>query len=228
MWTSSPSSLHRAGHSQRGATLLDVAVALAVGVLLLVTSLRAIAALRHAERVTAQAARDRETLAALCERWRTEATGAWAIFVPPLDVLGTANGDGHEVDFFTEDARHRPIFWAYRYDAPTATLQRYAYGSPGGTPIVAGLPLARITAFSAYTGDAAELRDPHGPLFDPLFANALIPRVREEFGFGSAVAGGNPLTVIRIATRSSVRIVMLASGSAPGDVTAIFPYTPPP
>lgn len=46
----------------------------------------------------------------LDDRWDGEAASALAIFVPPRDVLGAANGDGHEVDFFTRDGHGAPFF----------------------------------------------------------------------------------------------------------------------
>ena len=107
--------------AQRGFSLMEMtvatAIALMVGWLLLGIARTTIFGAAHLDRRL----RARTSVDRLEERLTSDAATAWSIFVPARDVNGAANGDGHELDFVTEDASHRSYWWAYTFDAAGAT-----------------------------------------------------------------------------------------------------------
>ncbi len=209
-------------HSQRGFSLVEILIAAGISVMLaaiLVVVAHAFAGWSQRASATgnAQAALDR-----LDERLETESAGSWSVFVPATDVLGASNADGHELDIATEDALRRPSFRAYCYDAASATLTEYVYGTPGSTPIATGDVTTRVTAFAAINGNASDLAG-------PLFANATIVDAEVPLQLGRVEAvGGNRLTQVRVAIGGFVRDLVLASATAPTGYTVVLRYTPAP
>ncbi len=214
-------------HAERGFTLVETLIATAIaavtigGLVLLAAHLTSLAARLHA-RADAQMRADR-----LNERLASEAAGAWAVFVPPADVLGIANGDGHELDFFAEDALHRPYAWAYRYDTTRGTLARYAY-APGEPPI----QTEALGAFDAFVARGpfapSALGDPTSGAYDPLFAGASVPFVAHAFAQMPNATGGNAFVVVRVRAAGVDRNETLASATAPTTFTVLVSYTPSP
>lgn len=162
----------------------------------------------------------------LGERLRSDATAAWSLFVPPADRFGRTNSDGHELDFVTEDARHRTLWWAYVFDSSARRVIRYGY-DPGGT-LRAGEAYDGIDRFSAAAYPITDVVRPESPVYDPLFAGAGVTAVDVPFGWRAGVSGGNRLTDVRYRGGGSMRDEPLASGASPSRFTVVFFYTPPP
>lgn len=206
---------------EAGFTLIETMVGAAIGAVLL-WGLVAFAnrmvfwAQSGNARVNAVADTDR-----LIERMSSEAASSWAVYVPATDVLGASNGNGHEIDFFTEDGAHRTYAWAYNFDAATKTVTRYAIG-PGNTA-VAGDTLGSIDALSATALTVAQLGT-----FDRLFASASASDVPFAFAAMPGATGGNRLVAVQLAASGVNRSVVLASADAPTAFTVIVTYTPSP
>jgi hypothetical protein len=207
--------------SQRGFSLVEVLIAAGISMMLALAAIAAAHAFvgwshRASTIVDAQAGLDR-----LEERIDAETAGSWSVFVPPTDVLGRSNGDGHELDIGTEDALRRPSFRAYSYDAAAARLNEYVY-APGSAAIPTGDVTHAVTAFSAVAGSASAMAG-------PLYAKSTIvdAEVPSQLGVPEAT-GGNRLTRVRIAIGSFERTMMLASATAPTRFTVVLRYTPAP
>jgi hypothetical protein len=206
---------------QAGFTLIETVVGAAVGVLIL-WGLLAFAdrlvfwAQAANQRVNALAGADR-----LVERLSSEAASSFAVWVPATDALGASNGDGHEIDFFSEDGAHRVYAWAYNYDAATSAITRYAL-NPGDTP-AAGDTLGTIDAFKASALTVSELG-----AYDPLFTGASAIDVPYAFAAMPGAIGGNRLVVVQITASGVNRSVLLASADAPTAFTVVVTYTPSP
>src|SRR5690348_17742539 len=91
----------------RGFSLFEIVITVAISVVVGWLLFHALAQLLLAGRQ--QGARDLElsTIAQLTDKLTTEEDDAWAIYVPPADVLGKSNADGHEVDFFARDGKEQ-------------------------------------------------------------------------------------------------------------------------
>jgi Tfp pilus assembly protein PilV len=211
---------------ERGFTLVEtligatIAVFLIWGVLVLADRYAAASSELDA-RLTAQTSADR-----FVERLSSEAASAWAVFVPQNDIFGNANGDGHEIDFFTEDGSHRPYSWAYAFGAKTKTLTRYTYASNAAP--VAGEVVGTLDAFSATAVDVTALADSASAAYDPLFASSIAPVVRYAFAAMPSASGGDGLVRVHLAANGVDRTELLASGTAPTSFTVTIAYTPSP
>ncbi|TAM78320.1 hypothetical protein EPN44_00575 [bacterium] len=204
-----------------GFTLLEVLIAagimaaVAAGLVLLLYHTLAAAASFALHRHAYAMAED------LDERWDAEAASALAVFVPPSDVLGAANGDGHEVDFFTRDGHGTPFFWTYRYDAAAHTLQRYTYAAPGATAARSGDPLPNVSSFTAAPMAVNAFSE---PIFQ---AHANVP-VTENLGY-PGVDGGNRVTELHLVTGDDDVTSDLLPGVSPSGFTVVVgTFTPPP
>jgi type II secretory pathway pseudopilin PulG len=211
---------------ERGFTLIETVVGAAIAAfvvwgLVAATDRYATASALLNARLNAQASADR-----LLERMSAEAASSWAVFVPQNDVLGNANADGHELDFFTEDASHRAYAWAYLYDAGSKNLTRYAY-APNAAP-VAGDLVGTFDAFSAQSIDVWALGDSSSVAYDPLFAHSAASIVHYTFAAMPGAVGGNPLVRVHLVGSGVDVTEMLASGTAPTKFTVTIPYTPSP
>ncbi|HEY5256871.1 MAG TPA: hypothetical protein VIJ12_00670 [Candidatus Baltobacteraceae bacterium] len=213
--------------SQHGFTLIDLLIGTAIAVMLGAL----LVALAHAfsgwnalaaNTVDAQATIDR-----LSDRWSASTAGAWAVFVPPDDVCGRANADGHEFDIATQDDLRRPSYRAYLYDAASRRVSEYTYGAPGAAPL-AGDVSENVVAFDAHTQPLSTLQRAGDPFYDSLFAKSTIVDADVPVGMGPVALGGNRVTRVHIIVGRVERTVMLASGTAPSSFTVILTYTPPP
>jgi type II secretory pathway pseudopilin PulG len=160
-------------------------------------------------------------LARLLETWDAEAATALAIFVPPRDVLGGDNADGHEVDFYSRDAHHYGRFWAYRWDRATQTLWRYTYPSPGVAAVASDPPLEGIAAFRA-------TQRPASALVPPFLGGYVAKDVVVNFGY-PGVNGGNAVTTLTVANaRNGLSIELLPGTLASGFSVVVGTFTAAP
>ncbi len=211
---------------QKGFTLVEVTVGAAIAffVIWLLVAM--------ANRYVQTAARlnsklsSQTSAARLVERWASESASAWAVFVPRADVLGRDNGDGHELDFFTEDGSHRTFAWAYLYDASTKTISRYAY-APG---IVAqpGETWGNVDSFVATSANADGVSDASSAAYDPLFARVAVSNVNYAFADMPGATGGNRITHVSLDANGMPFAAELSSATAPTTFTIVLKYTPPP
>jgi len=212
--------------SQRGFTLVETLVAAFVAVvlgwtLLWIAHASVFAAVHLDGRLNAAASVDR-----LTERLSSDAASAWSVFVPSDDVSGESNADGHELDFAAEDAAHQSHWWAYSFDAATASVTIYAYAA--GTPPVAGDRFDGISGFAAETHEIGDVADPASDVYDPLFAGEIITPVDFPFPWNAQAVGGNHLVRVQAAGSGVARTLLLSSATAPSHFTLVVDYTPPP
>ena len=207
--------------SERGFTLIELLVATAIWVGLTGTLLYATQTLLGGARQIASARADYRAVQRLVEQWDSEASSALAIFVPPRDVLGNANADGHEFDFYTRDAAHYGHFWAYRFDAAAQTIQRYTYAVPGEAATAADPPVAGIVALRASRKAASGLNQP--------FLGGYTPKdVVVNFGY-PGVDGGNALTDVVVTNRRGrFELELLPGTLVSGFSVVVGSFTPPP
>lgn len=212
--------------SQRAFSLAEViiaaAIAFTIGAVLVWLAHATVLAAGHLD----QRLRARSSVDRLAERLTADASSAWSIFVPARDVLGNANGDGHEVDFAGEDASHRSYWWAYDFDAQALRVTVYAYAP--GTPPSAGDVYSGISAFSNETHAITDLANSASDVYDALFAADALSAVDVPFEWGANATGGNHLVRVRVAAEGVDRTMLLATGTAPTHFTVVVDYTPPP
>lgn len=213
-------------NAQRGFSLVETLVASAIALLvgwqlLSMTHAAILGASKLDGRVRARGAAD-----GLEERLTADAATAWSIFVPGNDLDGNRNDDGHEIDFVTEDASHRPLWWAYAYDARAKSVTRYAYAP--GEPAIPGERYEPLDAMSAQTHTLDALAHPGSGIYDPLFARSALENVDVPYGWNSLAVGGNHLVAVRIAGTGVERSLLLAAAAAPSHFTVIVTYTPRP
>jgi type II secretory pathway pseudopilin PulG len=212
-------------HVQRAYALVELLVAAAIAFvaasLLIWLAHAAIFAAAHLDaRANARSSADR-----LAERLLSDAAGAWSVFVPPDDVRGTGNADGHEIDFVTEDGAHREYWWAYDFDAASSSVTVYSYVP--GAPATAGDAFAGVESFAAQTHSVSDLANPASGAYDPLFAGAAVTPVDVPYAWGGVATGGNHLVRVRLAAAGVDRTLMLAAATAPTHFTVVVDYTPP-
>ena len=211
---------------QAGFTLIETLIGAAIAVIMIW------ALVAMADRLAAAAAAANQRVVAganaarLVERLSAEAAGSLAVYVPATDVLGQNNGDGHEIDIYTQDGAHRSYAWAYTFDAAAQTLTRYTL-TAGSAP-VAGDVLSDIDRFSAGAATVAQLGVPSSLAYDPLFAGANAADVPYSFATMPNAVGGNRLVVVQLAASGVDRSVLLASEDAPTAFTVLVNYTPSP
>lgn len=204
---------------------MEVVIATAVAALLLLSISALVPQLAGAAASLNVRLRGESAAEHFIDRITAEAATAWAVYVPPRDVLGDDDADGHEVDFFSEDGAHRTYSWAYRYDASAKTLTRYAFAA-GAAP-VAGESL-RLDAFHAQTIPASAVSVPGSALYDPLFALAAPPDVSHAFAALPAARGGNAMTRVALSAGGVPFDAVIASATAPTAFTIVVRYTPAP
>jgi len=210
--------------NQRGFTLIEALftaagfVVLTVGLVMLFASFAQGAAKQAAQHVAGDAAW--RTIASL-ER---DAQTAIAIFIPANDVLGNANADGHEVDFYTKDAARAPFFAAYRFDAGKLTITRYTYAQPGTPATPTGTPVA-AAGFAATALLASALAQ--DPAVAPLLGGYTPQDVAVQVGY-AGVTGGNALVSVNVVTTGNNLTVRLLPGVLPASFTIVGTSTPTP
>ena len=215
--------------ASRGFTLLEVLIAAAIAIVLGLFFLRATTSALRTLTATGTRFNEAATLANLSDLWERDEDTAWAIFTPPADVHGASNADGHEVDFYSRDARQRTSFWAYTYDAAAQTLTHYKYTAPGSSP-TAIEAFTGVTQFFAHTYPVTALSDPSSKIYSPLFAPASLQDGSVQFFSSSApwIAGGNQITYVNVQTAHASREMHLSTQTAPSGYIVVLNYTPSP
>jgi type II secretory pathway pseudopilin PulG len=207
--------------SERGFTLIEVLVAAGLWIMLGGTLLFVTQGMLGAARTAFAQQHAYVTLTQLIETLDAESSSALAIFVPPADVLGTNNGDGHELDFYSRDASRYGHFWAYRWDRATSTLQRYTYSTPGSAATPSDPPLGGVTSFTVTRKLASSLRS--------AFANGYVTRdVAVNFNYPN-VSGGNAIVAVTFADqRDSFTLELLPGTMTSGFAVVVATFTPTP
>ena len=215
-----------ASRHESGLTLIEVMIAATVAGFLTWTLL----ALAHHGIRVAQALNARAVAASaadsLQERLESDAAGAWAVWVPANDILKNTNSDGHELDFLSQDASHRVYAWAYRFDAASSLVTRYAYAT-GAAPL-AGEIYGPLATFQASEFAVSELRNAASSFYDPLFVNANMAAYTYPLTSIAGAHGGNAIVRIRIGGVGVAIDDAIASATAPAHFTIIATYTPTP
>ncbi|HEY1727521.1 MAG TPA: prepilin-type N-terminal cleavage/methylation domain-containing protein [Candidatus Baltobacteraceae bacterium] len=207
--------------SERGFTLVEVLVATGLWIVLGGTLLFVTQGLLGAARAGAAQQRAYVALTQLIETLDAESSSALAIFVPPRDVLGTNNADGHELDFYSRDALRNGRFWAYRFDRQASTLQRYTYSAPGSVATPSDPPLRGIASFATTRKSASSLSSP--------FANGYVTRdVAVNFNYPS-VNGGNAIVAVNFGDhRDTFTLELLPGTMTSGFAVIVSTFTPTP
>lgn len=211
---------------ERGFTLIDAMVASAIALLLgwqllAMTHATVFAAAHLDGRLRAYASANR-----LEERLEADAATAWSAFVPPTDVNGRSNADGHELNFATRDASHRSYWWAYVYEPAGKRVTRYAYAP--GEPPVPGERYDDLAGFRARAHPMTDIVNPKSDAYDPLFADATVSDVTVDFGWNPVAVGGNRAIAVAVSAEGSDRRFLLATAAAPSHFTIVVQYTPAP
>jgi len=215
--------------SQRGFSLLETVAAVAVVTVIGLFVLSAIAQTLHWNAALAQRRSAQMAMGLLADRLEAEEDSAWAIFTPPLDVSGSSNADGHEVDFFFRDAQNRAHFTAYSYDKTEHRIQRMLYANPGGAPVADGPPVSGIDEFFARTYAVTALQDPGSLVYSDLYRSAELHPAQVRFDPTQPwLAGGNQITYVRLGSAQSIRELQLSTQTAPSGFTIVLRYTPAP
>ncbi len=219
----------RVNRPQRGFSLLETIVAVAVVTVIVFFVLSAIA---QALRWNASLAQHRVVEAAfgsLADRLEAEEDSAWAIFTPPLDTSGGSNADGHEVDFYFRDAQNRAHFIAYSYDKTAHSVQRLLYAKPESPPVPDGPPFSGVDEFFARTYPVTALQDPASLVYSGLYRSAALhPAVVRFDPMRPWLAGGNQITYVHIVSANTTREFQLSTQTAPSGFTVVLRYTPAP
>ncbi len=207
--------------SERGFTLIEVLVAAGLWIVLGGTLLFVMQGLLGAARTAFAQQHAYVALTQLIETLDAESSSALAIFVPPSDVLGANNGDGHELDFYSRDALRYGHFWAYRWDHTTGTLQRYTYSTPGSPATPSDPPLGGVTGFTATRKLASSLGS--------AFAHGYVTRdVAVSFNYPN-VSGGNAIVAVTFADRrDSFSVELLPGTMTSGFAVVVATFTPTP
>lgn len=159
-----------------------------------------------------------------------DAPTARSVFVPPNDVLGNSNADGHEVDFETKVTRssgQQVSFWAYRFDSASNSLQRYSYAAPGQAATAIGNPVA-LGSGSSLVATSQSV----SALGDALFSGITRNAVQIPSGYssgGQTIYEGNGVVHVTLATAQGTYDADLVAGASPSGFTVVAStYTPTP
>ena len=207
--------------TEQGFTLVEVLFATGVWAVLTGAFLYVTQGLFAGAREVADQRRQYVALAHLTETWDAESSSALAIFVPPRDVLGADNGDGHELDFYGRDAAHNGHFWAYRWDRTAQALQRYTYPSPATAAVATDPPIPDVALLRA-------VRKPASAIAQPFLAGYVPKDVVVNFGY-PGVDGGNALVDVTVANaHHRFEIELLPGTMASGFAVVVATFTPTP
>ncbi|TAM73288.1 hypothetical protein EPN44_14250 [bacterium] len=162
-----------------------------------------------------------------------EAASANAIFIPPTDVLGQSNADGHEFDVLlvVVDAAtksNHAQFIAYRWDAASKTLQRWTYlHHPGNTPTQTSGFAVSATSFSA---EYVPISQAPAKLSEAAFLASVNPQDVALLNMGyPGVDAGNREVHIAIANAATAETDDLVQGNYATQVNYVVgTFTPTP
>ena len=233
--------------AEKGVTLFEILVTVAVGALLVFAVLYAANAFNHSLRQSATLQAATTGAESLIDSLERDAHSGQAIFTPLRDVAGNDNSDGHEIGFYARDTVGVGHFWSYCYKTGTGkcasaqaanaiALYRYAWSElpqNGGTgPTLNGSVAENITAFKSQTYPASSLLDSTiNPISAAYFRNIGITQVVDvprQMGF-SGVVGGNRVTIVKLQTVAGPRVIhLVASEMTTHRLVIVGTYTPPP
>ncbi|MBD5634333.1 MAG: prepilin-type N-terminal cleavage/methylation domain-containing protein [Candidatus Eremiobacteraeota bacterium] len=225
--------------SQRGFTLIEVLIAIALFVGLGFATLEIFHGLLGAAAASATSEGGALTLEQQADELRSDAATAFAVFVPVRDVLRKPNAPGtpHEVDFYTKTDTGATTYWAYYYDAAARTLQRFDYDTTGARGIAdratgaidtAGRypVLPGVTSFDVRTLEANELlgaNNVYASAMAPLFTASTPKPLPVGFDDGGPprtdLYGGNTTVQVRIGTTHATRTIHLTTAALPSGFT---------
>ncbi len=219
--------------NERGFSLIEVMIAAAVFVVMMGTAVAAIVMTGNVMRSAATTQRGTGAIDRQVAELRAEAATASAVFVPPADLHGEPNADGHEVDFYSKGQANRDVFWRYVFDAASATLRRYDYDPQvnaiggvrdprsGAIDAAASYPeIPDISAFSARVLEAGALADPAQNRYAAAFSRVPSgePVSLNDPANGRDVpglVGGNRIVAISLANSKAARTIHIAAGTMP-------------
>jgi type II secretory pathway pseudopilin PulG len=237
--------------TQRGFSLIETLLAMSIAIAVAFATLGVVHAFARALAMRSTAQGGTLALEAQLDRMRSDAAGAYAVFVPALDLFGKPNAPmhgmpGHEVDFYTRTGDGSDAFWAYFYDAPSATLRRYDYdlSAKSGLPADVGVAdrttgaidtsaryaavegVRSFEATSVFASELAAQATAYGRLLNGLVSAAGISPSAEPVGFVPAsgvprddLYGGNTSVQVAVTTDRGARAIHLASGMLPSGFT---------
>jgi hypothetical protein len=218
---------------ERGFSLIELTIAAALFVMTIGTAFAALVMTGNVIRSAAATPHGSDAVDRQAVEFRAEAATASAVFVPPFDLHGASNADGHEVDFYSKGQANRDVFWRYVFDSASSTLRRYDYDpkaqAPGGVRDArsgaidgeASYPeIPDVTAFSARSIEANELADPAKNRYAAIFPRVPNgePVSLNDPANGRDVAGlvgGNRVVEIQLANHKAARVVHVAAGTMP-------------
>jgi len=176
---------------RRAYTLIELLIGLAVGLLSLGLILSAIMGMVNATRTVRQHQADFTSANELMDALLRSSDSATAMFIPAVDILGTANTDGHALGFLAKGHADVPYFWQFVYDANAHTVTEYDYSNFSvPAPVAHGAPFVNVLAFSASRITADRLTDP--------FLQGYVPTSYElDTGF-PGVKMGNTLYAVTL------------------------------
>jgi hypothetical protein len=215
-----------------GFTVIEVLVAIALGVLVAFAGLAACSTVAAILRASSLAAGGADAIESAAAGLRSDAASAFAVFVPPRDAAGAPNA-GRELDFYARAADGTPLFWRYVYDPQARSLQRTDYDAAGNAgvrdpatgvidPRAAYPPLTGVTRFAAVAIDADALGDPAQNGYagiGRLFAHPPHAYGVHFAGAGPDALGGNRIVAITLAGSAAARTIHLAAGVMPSGFT---------
>ena len=165
------------------------------------------------------------TVTELAARLREEARSSTAVFVPRVDVNGSANDDGHEVDFFRRSSFGADAFVAYLFDSRSGQVVRDEYSTSSGLTSIAHSDLAAggISAFSAQRMDVGGS--------NTVVDGADVKPVSILYG-RPEVSGGNAVVLVSVQTGGGTTLVQsaeihLAAKAAPTSLAVVVPAGTP-
>jgi hypothetical protein len=223
-----------------GFTAIEALVAIALFVALGFATLLVTRAFLGATAASATSTAGTLTLEAQIDEWRSEATTAFAVFIPAADVMGRPNLDGatpHEFDFYAKTDTAATMYWAYYYDAAAQTMQRFDYDlsgrrgeadrTTGAIDTSAQYPvLPNVTSFTVATVEANTLTSPasvYASAIAPLFGSATPKPLPVGFDDGGPprtdLYGGNATVQLQITAAHGSRSIELSSGAMPSGFT---------
>ncbi len=221
-----------ASQRERGFTLIETMIAAALFVVMMGTAFAAVVVTGNVMRSAATTQRGSGAIDRQAAAFRAESATASAVFVPPFDLHGEPNADGHEVDFYAKGQANRDVFWRYAYDRTNSTLRRYDYDPrtnavgvrdprSGTIDATASYPaIPGVSTFSARVIEANDLADPAKNRYAALFSRVPNgePVSLNDPTNGRNVAGligGNRIVEIQLANATSSSVVHIGAGTMP-------------
>lgn len=224
-------------HSRhRGYTLVEILIALSIGILALFGITSAIISLTNATTNSRQHQREYTTANQLTAALTKSADSSTAMFIPLQDVLGNSNADGHALGFMAKGHADTPYFWQFVYDAAAQTVTEYDYTNFSVPAAVAhGTPFVGVTAFSASRITADQLTDPFLQGYQPVsyeldtgFAGVKMGNTVYAVSLQVGPQQQRSAHLLPSTTVSGFNLVLVHAGPTPTDPPIPTPAPTPP